>query len=265
MEKSVAQKVSDWLIRLEIPIGKSYFENKLVSHPNYPSLLSITDTLDTMGIENAALQVDKESLTELPTPFLAAMNIEGTDFILVKDAAKLITKQQNFLEQWPGIVIVAEKPEFLDDPTNQTAWIKEKRTVFITRVAGGILIALVLAALSVGFNWWNVSLMVTTLVGGIIAALIVQHEMGINNHLVDKLCSSFKNSDCEAVLQSKPSTLFSWLNMADMAIIWFASLFFIFITSLFTSAVVGMLPVLAVCSGISVPLTAFSLYYQGRS
>jgi ABC-type bacteriocin/lantibiotic exporter with double-glycine peptidase domain len=60
-----------WLQKLNIPVSARYIKEKFLSHPDYPSLLSITDSLNELGIENAALVVDKEKLNEIPIPFLA--------------------------------------------------------------------------------------------------------------------------------------------------------------------------------------------------
>ncbi len=47
------------------------FEDIFQSHPNYPSLYAITDTLNSLSIENIAIKIPKEQIEELPSIFLA--------------------------------------------------------------------------------------------------------------------------------------------------------------------------------------------------
>ena len=62
MSRQLENLIASWLHHLKIPISSQYIKEKLLSHPDYPSLLSITDTLDEMGIDNAALVVDNRKL-----------------------------------------------------------------------------------------------------------------------------------------------------------------------------------------------------------
>ena len=50
---------------------KNEFKDLFLSHPNYPSLFAITDSLDLLSIENAAIRVPKEQIVDLPSNFLA--------------------------------------------------------------------------------------------------------------------------------------------------------------------------------------------------
>ena len=50
------------------------FENSLYSHPNFPSLLAITDSLSTVDIENVAVKVPFKHLAELPKIFLIELD-----------------------------------------------------------------------------------------------------------------------------------------------------------------------------------------------
>ncbi len=66
--------INNWLSLLGIRVSPRYLTQQLQTHPDYPSLLSITDTLEEMGIEHAAIQIEKEQLPEIPTPFFVTFN-----------------------------------------------------------------------------------------------------------------------------------------------------------------------------------------------
>ncbi|WP_396189210.1 hypothetical protein [Flavobacterium sp.] len=67
------------------------FKNNYYSHPNYPSLLAITDSLNLLGIENVAANVPFNKINNLPTTFIAELVINN------KNNFYIIEKINNFL------------------------------------------------------------------------------------------------------------------------------------------------------------------------
>jgi len=74
---------------------------------------------DALCIDNITLEGYKEKLYQIPVQFIAYVDEMRGDFILVTDTRRLLHKRPHFLEQWNGVAVVAEKPEFLDDPENE--------------------------------------------------------------------------------------------------------------------------------------------------
>jgi uncharacterized membrane protein len=256
--------VNQWLHCLNIPVSRGYIKEKLLSHPDYPSLLSISETLDDLAIENAALIVDKEKLNKIPVPFLAHINAEKGNFILVTNTESLLRKQPDFQSSWDGIVIVAEKPAAFKDTVNESWLAKEKRS---RQRNTGLIISLagisIFAALS-DFSWFATGLLLAAIAGIFISALLVQHEAGGSNTFADQVCNSGKNTDCDAVLHSKRSKLFNWLSMTDLGITWFSSIFLFITVSLLTGLTKTVISVLTILALLPLPMTFFSIWYQWR-
>src|SRR5688572_8958875 len=83
MHHTPEKAVITWLAKLGFRISSSLVKRHMRSHPNYPTLLCITDTLDYFGIENMAVQIRKENLYVVSTPFLAHVKTNGGGFVLV--------------------------------------------------------------------------------------------------------------------------------------------------------------------------------------
>src|SRR6185503_5135850 len=99
MSLSISTTMYNWLKELKVPVSKTYLNQQLLSHPDYPSLLSITDTLNELNIESTAIQIEKEHLTELPIPFIAHLNGNGGEFVMVENRHP--DKQiPGFFERW---------------------------------------------------------------------------------------------------------------------------------------------------------------------
>jgi hypothetical protein len=58
------------------------FEDLFSSHPNYPSLFAITDSLNILGIDNVAIKIPKEQFVELPEIFLT---LYKSDLVLLRE------------------------------------------------------------------------------------------------------------------------------------------------------------------------------------
>jgi hypothetical protein len=65
-----------YLEKEKITIDKTEFEFQIQSHPNYPSLLSIADTLTFFNINNGAIKVDQTQIHLLPNFYIANLNVE---------------------------------------------------------------------------------------------------------------------------------------------------------------------------------------------
>lgn len=60
-----------YLKKEHINIDKSEFLFQIQSHPEYPTLLSIVDTLSFFNIENSAIKVEESNIDVLPNYFIA--------------------------------------------------------------------------------------------------------------------------------------------------------------------------------------------------
>src|SRR5688572_67143 len=85
MQKGPEIIIGRWLSLLKIPASVALVKSQVKSHPQYPSLVSITDTLDWLGIENMAVEIEKEQLQEISTPFLAYLGDDAGGFVIVEN------------------------------------------------------------------------------------------------------------------------------------------------------------------------------------
>ena len=59
-----------YLEKEKIAIDKKEFEFQIQSHPDYPSLLSIADTLSFFNINNGVMRLDSSEIELLPELFI---------------------------------------------------------------------------------------------------------------------------------------------------------------------------------------------------
>jgi ABC-type bacteriocin/lantibiotic exporter with double-glycine peptidase domain len=75
--------VNNLLKKLSIKIDPAAISAELEIHPDYPSLLAISDVLTAFNIENSAFRVDHDNLFTVPCPFIAHTNLNQGDFVVV--------------------------------------------------------------------------------------------------------------------------------------------------------------------------------------
>jgi thiol-disulfide isomerase/thioredoxin len=264
MANDLSLTVWQWMKCLDIPASKTMLQQHLEQHPDYPSAFSITDTLEDLGIDNMAIQVEKENLIQIPFPFLAHVRNNSGDFKLINDRLLISNTSSDFYKQWSGVVIAAEKPETFSNSDNQEALKQERKQKYLW--LGFLLTILIFSfiAIILSFELMYALLSLSSLAGIGIAALIVLEELGVNNELTQAFCSSGKNTDCNAVIQSNGGKLLKWLSWSDIGIIFFVGQWFILLASGLsntTPATLSLLKLIAICS---LPFTVFSVCYQWR-
>ena len=251
-----------WLSALHIRVSKNLVTRQLKSHPDYPSLLSITDTLNDLGIDNLALSIEKDQLHEVATPFLAHLNTGGGEFVLVQNRDSLDKVYPEFFERWSGVVVAAEKPEHWKNEENDNC-LKEERVAKNKR-AGVITIAalIVLGAIAYASGWVFPVLAFIAVAGIFISWLIILKDLGIENKIADKVCG--KESSCDDVIHSKTLTLPFGIGWSDIGFIWFASLLIALIFASCAGNYFGLINIISLLAITIFPFSIFSIYYQWR-
>ena len=68
---------------LKIKVNRDSVNQTLQSHPDWPSLLCISDSLKSWQIQNEAFKIETLELERLEVPFIAYMPKELTPFAIV--------------------------------------------------------------------------------------------------------------------------------------------------------------------------------------
>lgn len=248
----------------------SYFEEfkeNYLSHPNYPSLYAITDSLELSGIEIVTATVPKEQLQNLPEKFMASIFIENkTEFVLVnKDQARISYENRKgktikitfdeFKNIWDGLILAIGENEIKEKPKpsvfeNKNIWF----TVPLVLLFFGGLLNQINSEL---FFWNYTAFLLLSIIGLLLGIFIVQESLGEANPVVSKVCNgSNKTVSCDSVVKSNESKLLFGISFSDLPIAFF-------LTNLFLIAVKPAFfePIGFFCL-LSVPVILYSVYLQ---
>ena len=234
------------------------FENLFLSHPNYPSLYAITDTLTMLSIENAAIKMPKENFEDLPENFLA---IYDNELVLVHKKSQTVSIQTEnssntnisiteFLSKWNAITVLVEK--------NETETVNNEGVFYKKAVI--ILPFLFLLFVSIYTNQYTNSAwfyLATSLIGLTISVLILQEKLGIKNGITSKVCSGSNTISCDSVIKSETKLFFGKIDFTDLPLLFFSiSLVSMIISPLSSSFIIGFLSIGAL------PFVLYSFWLQ---
>lgn len=194
-------------------------EETLKNHPDYPSLLATSDALNEWKIENVAARITPEQMSELPTPFLTHLYVDGGIFALVKSVKNDVVewthtkegskryKTEDFLKKWNGVVLMAEtntdsgEKNFTEN--NKKEILSNLRTPVL--LLGATLLVIGIFYYNFSTNWHYNALLLTKFAGVIISGLLLWQSIDKNNPFINNLCQAGGKANCNAILSSNAS------------------------------------------------------------
>ncbi len=264
------------LKRLGAKINPQDVIDELEKHPDYPSLLAISDVLNWFGIDNAAYRVTSEELAEVPTPFMANTN-PNDDFVVVGKIVNgnvylsddkrdnYILKADEFKKRFKGVVLTTQAT-VKSNTNNAQSWsdgLLPYKTVFAIGIIclSAIVSIVFYSPLFLAANWRQFVLALFKTAGLVTSVLLLIQSIDKNNPLVQTLCGGGGKTNCNAILTSKAATVFKGLSWSEVGFFYFAGTW---LTLLFGANSTGILQALAILNVVSLPYTIYSITYQAR-
>lgn len=261
---------------LDVSLKKSKVTRDLVSHPDYPSMLAMSDVLQGYGINNQGVILNKEVLREQSLPMVCVLNTEESEGISVIVSAVnddvveyldpvygYITESIDFFrEKWLGHALLidpvpdAEKVNDLPRPMPATLlykgliWLVPILLLF-TAVAGFIQHNQTMGIVLSLFNF-----------AGVYLSIALLHEE-LDSDDIKSLCGLFAAEGCSVATQSKLSRLVPALNLSEIGFLfYFATAVALAVFSLITPDITLPVMIIAITSFAGVVFSFISFYYQ---
>ena len=71
VKDNITSVLSKFTKQLNFSVNIQSIYDELLIHPEYPSLLSVSDVLANFDIKNIAFRIDVDELSNVPCPFIA--------------------------------------------------------------------------------------------------------------------------------------------------------------------------------------------------
>lgn len=242
---STVKAAINFLRLLEVRVNDATVNEILQNHPDWPSLLCISDSLNKWNIPNGAGKIDPTQIDQLPTPFIAYTNDRETPLAIVSQVTDtsltifqkkydtLITEtKEDFLKKWNGIYLIAESTEHSGEP--QYELIKRKAIINSLLPFSTLTVILILSFLFLNKTIGTISNLssfsvtgiylqyVIMLTGVVITSLLLLYEIDKTNPVLQKVCTGITKGNCNAILTSRQAKLFTWLSWSEVGFIYYA-------------------------------------------
>jgi uncharacterized membrane protein len=267
MSNQIVTLLSNYLKRELYSLNQNDLKIQLLSNPDYPSVKSITDTLNYFDIENIAANIPKDAFVQLPNFFLAIIIKDNKTSIAQVEVKKSFVKLldsngnkekltfQDFKGIWNGTIIAIEKnTDTIVSNDSKISMLKHPIMPF------ALITAFAIFSNIIQLNVVNLIYSIISATGLVIGYLIVREEIGLFSQATSKVCNSItNNTSCGEVINSKSSKIFGFLSLSDLTITYFLSLLFI-ISALGYKASFSLL-----LGVLSFPLILYTVYQQAFS
>lgn len=266
---------------LNVNVTKTTLKKDLVEHPNYPSLLSISDVIKTYGVDSVSIKTDFKNLVTFNTPFIAhtsstknthltfsvVKKIDQDTVDIFNPSIRLYEKLSinNFERIFKGVVLLAEKEEISGEFN-----FKEKSRIELQKKVYSFLLAYIIPILTLiyllqsilnkqQFTLYNILFTLLSLLGSAICVLLLLYEIDQQNPILKEACQINSKANCSAILNSKASKLFG-ISWSIIGSTFFGGMLLSILTV--GSLNIDVFILLAWLSILSLPYIFFSIYYQ---
>lgn len=256
---SMEKVVTQFLKFLKIPISAPYVERLIMDHPYFPSLLSISDVLNRLGINHVVTRVEKEQLHELEYPYLVPLDNGPANIVIIKDGDDLQKYKTLLKDEWGGVVLLAEPTTAIKDNGNNEMYFQEKS---IKRKSVIIILALVGLLMMASFYLTILenTILAMSAIGVVVGYFLFAKELGISYAVVDAFCNMGKDINCDRVLKSDVTLL--GVNFSDAVLAYFLFQSIIIAISSIVASSQIIVPILSIPGLLTLPVVVFSIYHQ---
>lgn len=257
-----------FLSLLKVRHTESFSEKHYGEHPYKYTLYGLSRMLTDYKIPNAGVKLNnKDEIVSLESPFVAQVS---TDFVLVtkmsNDSIEYIWKDKDikisfdkFKDIWTGVALLAEPDGNSSEPDYKRHLMKE-RFILVEKI---ILCFLTLITIFFSLTqttavdfWLCIVLIIINGVGLYVSYLLLLKQMKISSQSADKICSLFKKSDCNDVLETPAAKIFDVIGWSEVGFAYFVAnlLLVVFFPQLLLYAVL--------INVFALPYTIWSVWYQ---
>ena len=201
-----------------LKLDRQEFLFQFNSHPNYPSALAFSDTLNFLGVKNDAYELDKEYWDELPEEFIAIVDNSfslvkktGAQYSVYSDKSKTLNKEE-LHKTATDFVLLFEKTE------NSEQKISNYKP-FIYAILGVILLYSI-----INFSWYGILFNLLSLAGVYISLEIFNQKFGNTSAVIGSICGDTSanqtTNSCNKIINEDKTSILG-LKFSDFSLIYF--------------------------------------------
>ena len=281
MNNNITKLLYKALKAYDIPITYRTIEQMLKTHPEYPSMQSISDALDSWKVKHIVLKLTLEKLRILDVPVISYLKRQKKtkeEYIWITKVTdtkvhfrnapgkEIIEDRDSFEEKWSGIVLAIKDITDAEEPGYKKMRKREIRESLLKYAfACGFIVLFTTLAF---FSWLHddvlslltkLLLLFVNMAGCYLSYTLIRQEKNQSNALVSKFCIAGAHIDCHQVTKSRYSKLFGLISWAEFGMAYFCAVILWLAVAPLSAHWIQPLWWLML---ISLPFTVWSLFTQ---
>jgi uncharacterized membrane protein len=245
-----------------IGVDNTAFSTYLKSHPEYPQILSIANSLDHFNIKYGVYQTESiYEVAESKNCFLGTFRgkngnirlalVEHENGYFKVNSKKL--SQDILANNWGNIALILEENQQL----------KKKYTKNIAVKFTQITLICLLIIVASGFNLSILGFQVLSILGIALSVFVLKDVFSFNSSVHEKVCKITRKTDCKVVTSSKKWRIFEVLDFSDLSFSFFVSQFILLLIFSLVNQEIHFFRIQSLILTASTLFIIPSLYYQG--
>jgi len=205
MSNQIINLISNVLKGYKVPVSYRTIEQEINTHPEYPSIQSISNALDSWRVKNVVMELTLEKLRALDVPVIA--HLKQGEFVWVTQVTESevyytsasgkekVKSLDRFEKEWSGVALAITEIDGAGEPDFKDKRRKEiKENTFKWLIIGGFI---VLFPLLTFFAWIidagisllpKALLLISNVTGCFIGYLLIRQEKRQTDALSAKFC-----------------------------------------------------------------------------
>ncbi|WP_026712794.1 vitamin K epoxide reductase family protein [Flavobacterium daejeonense] len=249
-----------------ININQEEFKFQAQSHPDYPSLLTISDTLLFFNIDNGAMRINFSDIESLPNRFIALLKEEQNQskfyyiekkneeiYRITRDNKLSVISKKELENQWDSLVLLVE---------NQQNNFKSNKKTWFTTLFFLSLVSFFYTVLQFQIDLLDKTFFIFPILGVFFSIAALKDLFGTKSELLNRFCNLTVSSSCTSVVGSDKWKIFEKVNFSDLSIIFFTSQFLGLILFIFMADVEAYFNIQKIMLVCAIPIILISIYYQ---
>lgn len=211
--------------QVNVEVSREYLKARLHSHPDYPSIWSIKETLAEFGITVGGYSVPRQEISILNQPFIYVSSSNDIDLKYFKSYKQFQRFETKHPVEAEVAVVLLEKVEPIKIKENIKLLTVEKQL----RVQKAVIFSLFLFYMAIysvpNFGIVFSILQLISLCGIAICWSLFNRENGYDTKISQYVCGYKNENDCGKVLSSKKAKISDSISWSDVGISFFITSF----------------------------------------
>ncbi len=276
-EKNAFVAVNNLLKIAKVKVTETTLKNKLLQHSDFPTLISLSDVLTELKVDNMATRINPYQLSEIPLPAIAHFE-DGSGYGTIHKIEnnqvewlheKMGIRRESiaeFSQKWQGITLLTQPNE----KSGEENYSRNRKFEIIENLRNPFIISSLLLILGyfIGTHFTDIStenlsyfyaFFIAKFTGVVVSCFLIWYSIDANNSFLRSVCEINSKTNCGNILNSEAAKIFGWLTWSEIGLFYFTGGF---LALLFSNNLNETLLILKWLNVLALPYTAWSVYYQ---